>query len=68
METPSAKDSGTENAAGQDQPPAMEEPLQQALSPVPLVPSAWQVGLLVAAVLGTLLMGFMKQSSARRWK
>lgn len=68
METPSAKDSGTENAAGQDQPPAMEEPLPQPQPRAPLVSSAWQIGLLVAAVVGTLLMGLMRQSSARRWK
>lgn len=68
METPTAKENGVENAPGLDQPPAMEEPLQQAQSPAPLVPSVWQIGLLVLAVLGTLLMGLVKQSSARRWK
>lgn len=68
METPSAKDSGTENAAGQDQPPAMEEPLPQPQPRAPLVSSAWQIGLLVVAFLGVLLMGLMRQSSARRWK
>lgn len=68
METPTAKDSGTENAAGQDQPPAVEEPLQQAPSPAPLVPSAWQIGMAAVAAVGLLLMGLLKQASARRWK
>lgn len=68
METPSAKESGTETAPGQDQPPVESEPLSQPQSQAPLVPSAWQVGLLVIAALGVLLMGLMKQSSARRWK
>lgn len=68
METPAAKDNGVENAPGLDQPPAEMEPLPQPQSRAPLVPSVWQVGLLVLAVLGTLLMGLVKQSSARRWK
>lgn len=68
METPTAKENGAENVPGPDQPPTLEEPLPQPQSQAPLVPSVWQIGLLVAAVLGTLLMGLMKQSSARRWK
>lgn len=68
METPSAKESGVENAPGLDQPPAESEPLPQPQSQAPLVPSAWQIGLLVVAILGALLMGLMRQFSARRWK
>lgn len=68
METPFAKESGVENVPGLDQPPAESEPLPQPQSQSPLVPSVWQIGLLVAAVVGTLLMGLMRQFSARRWK
>lgn len=68
METPASKESGGENAPGLDQPPAMEEPLPEPQTRAPLVPSVWQIGLLVAAVVGALLMGLMRQSSARRWK
>lgn len=68
METPFAKEGGVENVPRLDQPPAESEPLPQPQSQSPLVPSVWQVGLLVLAVLGTLLMGLIKQSSARRWK
>lgn len=69
LETPSAKDSGTENAAGQDQPPAVEESLPQPQqSRAPLVPFVWQIGMAAVAVLGLLLMRLLRQSSARRWK
>lgn len=68
METPFAKEGGVENVPGLDQPAAESEPLPQPQSQSPLVPSVWQIGLLVLAVLGTLLMGLIKQSSARRWK
>ena len=61
METPSEKNGDVGDAVGPDQPPVAQRPS-------PLVPSAWQVGLLVAAVTGTLLMGLMRQSSLRRWK
>jgi len=37
-------------------------------SPAPLIPPAWQVGLLVIALAGVLLMVLMRQLSARRWK
>lgn len=68
METPTSKDDGTENTAGQDQPPVEMEPLPQPQSRAPLVPFAWQIGLAVVAVLGALLMGLMRQFSASRWK
>lgn len=71
IETPAAKDGETENAVGQDQAvPAQEDALQtqETQGPRPLVSSAWQIGLAVFAALGLLLMGFMRQISARRWK
>jgi hypothetical protein len=70
METPTAKDSGTENSASPDQPQVQEDalPSSEVQSRAPLVPSVWQVGLLVLAALGALLMGVMRQSSTRRWK
>ena len=70
METPTAKDGVTENAAGQDQPQVQEDALQssEVQSRPPLVSSAWQIGLLVVAALSALLMGLLRQVSARRWK
>jgi hypothetical protein len=70
METQAAKNGEGDNAVGQGQPPVVEEPLQssQAQSPSPLVPSAWQIGMAVIAVLGLLMMGLMRQLSTRRWK
>jgi len=61
METPSEKIGGEETA--------VEQPnLVQAQEEAPFVSSVWQVGLAVIATLGALLMGLMRQFSARRWK
>ena len=70
METPAAKDGETENAVGQDQTLPQEDALQttEMQSPPRLVSSAWQIGLASVAALGLLLMGLMRQLSARRWK
>jgi len=70
METPAAKEGETENAVGQDQALPQEDALQttEAQSPPPLVPSVWQIGLAVVAAIGLILMGLMRQVSARRWK
>jgi len=70
VETPSEKNGEGENVAGQGQPPAPEEALQSSemQNPPPLVSSVWQIGLAVAAVIGALLMGLLRQLSARRWK
>ncbi len=35
---------------------------------MPLVSFVWQIGLLIVAVAGTLLLYLMRQASARRWK
>jgi hypothetical protein len=66
-ETPSAsmKSTAEENAAVQpDQPQVPNE----APRPQPLISSAWQIGLAIVAVIGALLMGLLRQLSARRWK
>ena len=70
METPTAKDSGMENSASPDQPQVQEDalPSSEVQSRPPLVSSAWQIGLLVVAALSALLMGLLRQVSARRWK
>ena len=70
METPTAKDSGTENSASPDQPQVQEDalPSSEVQSRPPLVSSAWQIGLLAVAALSALLMGLLRQVSARRWK
>ncbi|HSQ39556.1 MAG TPA: hypothetical protein VLM78_05300 [Anaerolineales bacterium] len=70
METPTAKDSGTENSASPDQPQVQEDalPSSEVQSRPPLVSSAWQIGLLVVAAMSALLMGLLRQVSARRWK
>jgi hypothetical protein len=70
METPTAKDGATENSAGLDQPQVQEDalPSSEVQSRPPLVSSAWQIGLLVVAALSALLMGLLRQVSARRWK
>ncbi len=64
LETPSAK----EVAPAPEQPAVQAEPLPEPQSPAPLVPSAWQVGLAALAAGGALLMGVIRQLSARRWK
>lgn len=70
LETPALKNAGGENAVGQEQPQVQEDALRegQVQSPPPLVSSAWQIALLVVAVVGVLLMGLMRQLSAHRWK
>ena len=71
MDTPASKNGAEDNAAGQDQLPALAEPplsSRQAQTPAPLVASVWQIVLAVVAVLGLLLMWLTRQLSARRWK
>jgi len=70
VETPAEKNGEGENVVGQGQPPVPEEALQssEVQNTPPLVSSVWQIGLAVAAVIGALLMGLLRQLSARRWK
>jgi len=70
VETPVLKTTEGENVVGQEQSPAQEEALRegQSQSQPHIISSAWQIGLLVFALIGALLMGLMRQSSARRWK
>jgi len=70
VETPVSKTTEGENATGQEQSPAQEDMLRedQVPSQHQLVSSAWQIGLLVIAVISALLMGLVRQVSARRWK
>jgi anti-sigma factor RsiW len=69
-ETSVAKEGETENTVGQDQTLPQEDALQttEVQSPPRLVSSAWQIGLAAVVALGLLLMGLMRQLSARRWK
>jgi len=67
-ETPMAKAGEGENVV--EQPSVQEDALtrEQTSSQPLLISSVWQVGLLVVAVISALLMGLMRQFSARRWK
>lgn len=47
---------------------AMETEQLQVRQESPLVSSTWQIGLVVIAVMGLLLMGLMRYISARRWR
>jgi hypothetical protein len=62
LETPSTKSAEGENA------PEQQQIGDDFLPPPPLVPRAWQIGFLVAAVIGVVLMQLMRRSSAQRWK
>ena len=65
VETPTAKDAGAaENAPVPDQFQLENE----AQSPLPLVPSAWQIGLVIVAATGLLLMFLMRQLAINRWR
>ena len=59
MDTPVAK-----NGVEQEQLQTQAAPPSSA----PVIPYGWQIGLAVVAVAGFLLMGLMRQLSARRWK
>jgi anti-sigma factor RsiW len=59
--TPLSKGVETENALGGEQVQGKKEALR-------VVPVAWQFGLAVLAVLSALLMGLIRQLSARRWR
>jgi len=61
IETPSSKNGEAENAFEADQ-----VQIQQA--PPRVVSLAWQFGLAIVALVGALLMGLMRQLSARHWK
>ncbi|MBK9927531.1 MAG: hypothetical protein IPP66_19855 [Anaerolineales bacterium] len=62
---PTMKNMAEDNAAGQpDQPQVPNETPR----PQPLISSVWQIGLAIVAVAGALLMGLLRQLSARRWK
>jgi len=65
MDTPVAKNGDAGNATGQEQFQQVQtEPQKQSQ----VIPSIWQIGLAVVAVVGLLLMGLMRQLSANRWK
>ena len=64
METPVMKEGIAGSEIAQDQLQVQTEPQR----PVPLISTAWQIGLVVFAGVGFLLMGLMQQLSARRWK
>ncbi len=66
MDTPSLKNGGQENSVEQGQPAIENSVPAQPISP--LVPSVWQIGLAIVAVLSALFMVLMRQLSARRWK
>lgn len=61
LETPTAK-----NVEGEDT--LEQQTVVDTVSPSPLVPRAWQIGFLAAAVIGVVLMQLMRRSSAQRWK
>ena len=61
METPSSKNGDVENAVDAEQIQVQQEAPR-------VVSSAWQVGLAIVALMSALLMGLMRQLSARRWK
>lgn len=63
METPTAKNGEVGGGA-----PEQQQIGDNFLPPSPLVPRAWQIGFLVAAVIGVVLMQLMKRISAQRWK
>ena len=58
-ELPSSKNGEAENATG------VEQVRQEAPR---IISVAWQIGLAIAALISALLMGLMRQLSARRWK
>jgi len=64
VETPSLKAGDTSNLVGQSQPQVPGE----TQSPAPLISPAWQIGLVVVAVTGFLLMLLMRQAAIRRWR
>lgn len=61
MGTPSSKNGDVENAVEAEQVQVQQEAPR-------IVSSAWQVGLAIVALLSALLMGLIRQLSARRWK
>ena len=66
METPFAKEGGEENAVGEAE--QLQVPPEAPPAPMPLISFVWQIGLLIAAVAGTLLLYLMRRASVRRWK
>jgi hypothetical protein len=65
VDTPTAKNVGeAESSVAQDQFQLENE----AQSPLPMVPSAWQIGLVIVAVTGLLLMFLMRQLAMSRWR
>lgn len=66
VDTPAAKNAGeTENAAAQ---PDQFQVQNEAQRPVWLVPSVWQVGLAVVAIVSILVMFLMRQLALSRWR
>ncbi len=57
-ETPAAKEAGNLSAA-QDQPQVQSEAI---------IPSSWQIGLLIIGLLSAALMFGLRQSAIRKWK
>ena len=61
METPASKDGEPENLIEEEQVQVEQEAPR-------VISSAWQIGLAIVALTSALLMGLMRQVSARRWK
>lgn len=66
METPFAKEGGEENAVGEAE--QLQVLPEAPPAPMPLISFVWQIGLLVVAATGTLLLYLMRRASVRRWK
>jgi anti-sigma factor RsiW len=64
-ETPVAKEGETGNAVGQ---PDQFQVQTEAQRPAPLVSSAWQIGLLAAALGSALLMWLTRRRAVDRWR
>ncbi|HEY5728478.1 MAG TPA: hypothetical protein VIS72_00395 [Anaerolineales bacterium] len=64
METPVSKSGEAENAVEGEQ---VQVP-QESQNTAQLISSTWQVGLAIVALAGAILMGLIRQLSARRWK
>lgn len=63
METPASKN-GEQGGGVEEQ----TQIVVDTTPPSPLVPRAWQIGFLAAAVIGVVLMQLMRRMSAQRWK
>lgn len=66
METPSTKEGGEENPVGEAE--QLQVPPEASPAPMPVISYAWQIGLLIVAATGALLMSLMRRASSSRWK